>query len=993
MRHATLCALFGAVCAALTAPAFAGFVEPPDLEQRIRAITDAPDQPAVQVYAGILLAFTVLIALLILVSGLDDAFIDTCFWLRRLERRKRVISGAALEELRVRPQAPFAIMVPAWKEHDVIAAMVENTVRTLDYGPYRIFCGVYRNDPATAREVDRVAALYPNRVTRVDVPHDGPTCKADCLNSIVRRVLMEEHLSGTCFAGMVLHDSEDVIHPLELALFNSLVGEKDLIQLPVFSLDRKWHDFTAGTYIDDFAESHGKDIAVREALIGIVPGAGVATCYSRRCLAALWRESEGEAFNTASLTEDYDLSFRLARLGMAQTFAHVTIDSRDFRVAGVRGRTGGVVSTHEYFPDRFKAAYRQRARWVIGIAFQGWQQVGWRGDLWQRYFLFRDRKALVMAPACMLAYLLVLNFILATAFGSDDLRMAVESLLALPALALLLALNLAFMVNRAFQRMYFVSRYYGRRHGMLALVRMPVNNLINFCAVMRAWRQFLGHLVTGKKLAWDKTAHVYPDSHILAPTGAAAKALAACLFCAILLPAQPCLAAPPPLTGRAWELADQAYKAIENGQLERALSLVHGALERAPGHPALRLLEADILSRQERHSEAADRVRGLRPADLDGWGFAQRGYIWLKNGDDAAAEADFSAAMEAGGLSAEGRANVASELAYLSLRRKDDAAALNWFRVALQAPAPGMRVAGLYADAGYAATRLGRNREAAELLAKAVDEWHAAPDSTKPFDPDALYGMRRSIESLSRRWGATVSLGHSATPGSAASTVAPAGGDLRVLQAGAEVFYIPENYGFRDGRVLQLYANTFQGIYASDENYSTGSDSQVAGVGVRYKPLREHNLVLGLERRFALGDRAGDDDWLVRIGWSAERRLDWQPSRSSWLTWQVYTESAYFLKAERLIQPFDARVGVSSKLPQWHGAVVTPFLGLAGEYDSEQDPRTAAGVGPGVMMRYWFRDTRYRAFASYLDLSVQYRFRLTEASRGGGWFALLSITF
>ena len=118
--------------------------------------------------------------------------------------------------------------------------------------------------------------------------HDGPPCKADCLNHIVQCVLEEEQSSGARVAGLVLHDCEDVIHPLELKIFNSLLPQQDLIQLPVFSLPRQWRDFTASTYMDDFAEAHGKDMAVREALVGIVPGAGVATCYSRRCLAALW---------------------------------------------------------------------------------------------------------------------------------------------------------------------------------------------------------------------------------------------------------------------------------------------------------------------------------------------------------------------------------------------------------------------------------------------------------------------------------------------------------------------------------------------------------------------------------------------------------------------------------------------------------------------------------------------------------------------------------
>ena len=983
MRNAILCALSGAVLAFAAGAAIgAPFVEPPDLAERIRAITETPEDPAVQLYADVLLTLTVILAALILVSGLDDAFIDACYWFRRLGRRKRVLRGAAVEDLRNRVQAPFAIMVPAWKEHDVIAAMVENTVKTAEYQAYRIFCGVYRNDPATAREVDRMVARYPERVTRVDVPHDGPTCKADCLNFIVRRVLMEERLSGTRFAGMVLHDSEDVIHPLELALFNSLVPEKDLVQLPVFSLDRTWRDFTAGTYIDDFAESHGKDIAVREALIGIVPGAGVATCYSRRCMAALLKASEGDPFNTASLTEDYDLSFRLARLGMAQTFAHTTIDAPEFRVAGVRGRTGSVVSTHEYFPDQFKAAYRQRARWVIGIAFQGWQQMGWSGSLRERYFLFRDRKAMVMAPACVLAYVLVLNLILAISFGSEDLRLALQSFLSLPALSAVLALNLAFMANRALQRMYFVGRCYGRTQALLSLARMPVNNLINFFAVMRAWKQFLLHLATGRKLAWDKTAHVYPDAQVLAPA-AQTQAAAIALVCALLLPAPSGAFAAPPLTPRAYQLADEAYKAAERGELEHAMGLATRALNLAPGETPLVLLQADILARQGKHREALELLSGIPGSALGANGLAQRGYLSLQTGDHAAAESDFVAAVESGGLSAEGRGNVASELAYLALRRQDDRAALRWFEMAI---AHGRSSPGYHADAGYAAKRLGRNREAREHLSRALE-------SKDAFDEEARFGMRRAVDDVSRRWGATLSLGHSSTPGTAASTLAPAGSDLRVVQAGAEVFYIPERFGYRDGRVLQIYANTFQGLSANQEGFATGTDSRIAGIGVRYKPLREHNLVLGLERRLAIGDRAGDDDWLVRVGWSASRDTDWQPTRASWWTWQLYTESAYFIEAERLIQPFDARFGRSWKLAPWHGAVLTPFVGLAGEYDSEQSPRTAAGIGPGVMLRAWFRETPYRAFSSYVDFSLQYRFRVTDAQRGGGLFGLLAVSF
>jgi adsorption protein B len=187
----------------------------------------------------------------------------------------------------------------------------------------------------------------------------------------------------------------------------------------------------------------------------------------------------------------------------------------------VPARTGPVIATHEYFPDAFKAAYRQRARWIIGIAFQGWQQMGWSGTLWERYFLFRDRKVLVMAPVSAAAYPLVAGFAAGLAFGSEELRRGLQAILTLPALEPVLLLNAAFMANRAAQRIYFVGRYYGPAHGLLSIARIPVNNVINLFAVLRAWRLFLVHLATGKRLAWDKTAHVYPDAaHLAGATSA-----------------------------------------------------------------------------------------------------------------------------------------------------------------------------------------------------------------------------------------------------------------------------------------------------------------------------------------------------------------------------------------------------------------------------------------------------------------------------------------
>ena len=63
------------------------------------------------------------------------------------------------------------------------------------------------------------------------------------------------------------------------------------------------------------------------------------------------------------------------------------------------------------------------------------------------------------------------------------------------------------------QRVIFTTRLYGWEHGVLAVPRMVISNFINFHGgVSRAWRLFIVHLVTGKRLAWDKTMHDFPSA-------------------------------------------------------------------------------------------------------------------------------------------------------------------------------------------------------------------------------------------------------------------------------------------------------------------------------------------------------------------------------------------------------------------------------------------------------------------------------------------------
>ena len=285
--------------------------------------------------------------------------------------------------------------------------------------------------------------------------------------------------------------------------------------------------------MDDFSETHQKDLVARQALTGTVPGAGVALCYSRRAIEAVMKVRGDSPFNTSTLTEDYDFSFRLHDLGMREAFVHFPIcettepaeDAEGktrtrWRFGKRRGVRPQLLATREYFPSTFRTAYRQRARWVLGIAFQGWLQMGWKGNLITRYMFFRDRKGVVTALFSILAYVLSLNYLVIGA-------LLVKGWVAIPDGSFvvgsvwmqdLLAINATLLFNRLAQRVYFVGRLNGPLQGVLCLPRLVVNNFINFFSVCRAWKIFLVYCLTGKPIAWDKTQHTYLSNDALGRT-------------------------------------------------------------------------------------------------------------------------------------------------------------------------------------------------------------------------------------------------------------------------------------------------------------------------------------------------------------------------------------------------------------------------------------------------------------------------------------------
>ena len=246
------------------------------------------------------------------VLGTSDLAVDL-IWIK-LAAARRLRSSAPLLLSDIPPAAApgwMAVFVPAWDEAPVIANMLRHTLRAFGNADFRVYVACYPNDPAT---IEAVRAVQDERITMVVGREPGPTCKADNLNRLWDRMVRDEAEEGRRFKAVILHDAEDVVHSAELRLFDSLIEQHDLVQLPVVPIVDRESRWIAGHYLDEFAEAHGKEMVVRGALGAALPSAGVGCAISRAALAEI-AARRGAPFDVGSLTEDYELGLRLSDAG------------------------------------------------------------------------------------------------------------------------------------------------------------------------------------------------------------------------------------------------------------------------------------------------------------------------------------------------------------------------------------------------------------------------------------------------------------------------------------------------------------------------------------------------------------------------------------------------------------------------------------------------------------------------------------------------------
>lgn len=428
-----------------------------------------------------------------LIGAIDDIGLDICWiWLKLTGQAQvpRISRDEAARPL----QGRAAILIAAWREADVIGHTVRHALSVWRQDDFTLYVGCYCNDPDTVAAAMTGAGMDA-RLRIVIHGKAGPTTKADCLNRLYSALCDDERQGGFRFRSVVLHDSEDMVHPAELAVIDGGLSDADFVQLPVRPELQPASPWVAGHYSDEFTESHAKALVVRNALGAAIPAAGVACGFSRDIVDGIARQRLAEGspgpFAAECLTEDYELGVLVWRAGGTSRFLRV------------RDADGSLVATRAYFPARLDDAVRQKARWVHGIAFQGWDRLGWSKGVADLWMALRDRRGPLATLVLACGYVLV---VIEGLLGSAWLLGAQPQLAISPLLRVMLFLCLISLIWRLLARFSFTAHEYGFGEGLMAVMRIPVANFIAILAGRRAlagyWRTLRGGAVI-----WDKTEH------------------------------------------------------------------------------------------------------------------------------------------------------------------------------------------------------------------------------------------------------------------------------------------------------------------------------------------------------------------------------------------------------------------------------------------------------------------------------------------------------
>ncbi|MGG1947191.1 hypothetical protein AB1286_20680 [Trinickia sp. NRRL B-1857] len=327
------------------------------------------------------------------------------------------------------------------------------------------------------------------------------------------------------------------------------------------------------------------------------------------------------------------------------------------------------------------------------------------------------------------------------------------------------------------------------------------------------------------------------------------------------------------------------------------------------------------------------------------------------------------------------------EAGYVALRAGNNAQALAAFK---RAEAQGKLSATELADVGFAAEAANHDKESARYFEQAIDK--LAAENRRPLRGAAKGAAAQQLEDLraahseaTRRWGfdATLDYRGAGLQSGYASTPRPTTSNS--WQAGSEVYWRP--FGSLGDRMFELYARGYETFGVASGGGASGASSLEAAFGVcAAKPFANIDAIAAFERIVPIGSQA-QGDWLARLAYSGgigtERRID----VPSWWTLSAYAEGGHYIVHPSNYATAVLEAGRTYRIDRVSpGFTVFPYLVAGADYDTAIDRSVPVGTGVGMTARYAFRDGHYDTLRSSVELSVQYRWKISGDDRARGVF-------
>ena len=422
---------------------------------------------------------------------------------------------------------------------------------------------------------------------------------------------------------------------------------------------------------------------------------------------------------------------------------------------------------------------------------------------------------------------------------------------------------------------------------------------------------------------------------------------------------------------------------VLGGQLEEADRVATAVVQRGLTSPNLLLQRGEIRAQLGRKTAAEDDFSAVLKMDRAALPLAQELSLLSRLDRKEEARLRLDRALKAG----ESPAATDLDLAYLAISIGDDARALEAFE---RSDKSKPLAANALQDAAYASIREGRDQQAIGFLSRAAEMAQEKPLILRSSQELAsLLAIRRNIAQVSREWGATVSLSYRGAASALGLGRSAGAVSNDSLQLGSELYWRP--LGYRNGKLFEVYARLLGTPY-SRAGGLTGADSLQGSVGMRLKPWSNENLVLAATRLFPVGSLTASD-WLAQLAYFKGEGGELRNDTSDWWTAQVYGEAGRYFRNPQNYAAANARLGRSYRLDSVSPYLVAfPHAVLAADYSTAYTQRSAIGAGAGVQLRYWYRQDSLNAHRSYVDLSLQYRARLSgdEQRAKGTFFSVLT---